>query len=178
MIIINIYIVLIHKSALSALKLQVTTKSIVSLGRLLSIGYCYPSLGFILLCFIFTGKQEAVEATLEALKVVPQPLGKWASILVEICAYAGTGNVLKIQKLLHICSEHFEHKESEEKEKEKSKDSKDKDKKEEEKEDDGSHQGIAVLGIALIAMAEDIGSQMALRAYNHLVKILYFISAA
>ena len=38
-----------------------------------------------------TGKQEAAEATLEALKVVPEPLGKWALILVEICAYAGTG---------------------------------------------------------------------------------------
>lgn len=121
--------------------------------------------------FFLTGKQEAVEATLEALKVVPQPLGKWASILVEICAYAGTGNVLKIQKLLHICSEHFEHKEAEEKEK--SKDGKDKDKKDEEKEEDGSHQGIAVLGIALIAMAEDIGSQMALRAFNHLVGVMF-----
>jgi 26S proteasome regulatory subunit N1 len=84
----------------------------------------------------------------------------------------GTGNVLKIQKLLHICSEHFENKEGEEKEKSKdSKDKdKDKDKKEEEKEDDGSHQGIAVLGIALIAMAEEIGTQMALRAFNHLVR--------
>lgn len=39
--------------------------------------------------FFETGKQEAAEATLEALKVVPEPLGKWASILVEICAYAG-----------------------------------------------------------------------------------------
>ena len=38
---------------------------------------------------MFIGKQEAAEATLEALKVVPQPLGKWASILVEVCAYAG-----------------------------------------------------------------------------------------
>jgi 26S proteasome regulatory subunit N1 len=28
--------------------------------------------------------------------------------LVEVCAYAGTGNVLKIQNLLHICSEHYE----------------------------------------------------------------------
>jgi len=89
--------------------------------------------------------------------------------LIEICAYAGTGNVLKIQKLLHICSEHFEHKDSDEKEK---KDSKDKDKKEEEKDEDGSHQGIAVLGIALVAMAEEIGSQMALRAFSHLVRII------
>ena len=31
-----------------------------------------------------------------------------AKTLVDICAYAGTGNVLKIQSLLHICSEHYE----------------------------------------------------------------------
>lgn len=30
------------------------------------------------------------------------------STLVDVCAYAGTGNVLKIQKLLHMCSEHYE----------------------------------------------------------------------
>ncbi|XP_032228276.1 26S proteasome non-ATPase regulatory subunit 2 isoform X2 [Nematostella vectensis] len=114
----------------------------------------------------FLGKQEAAEATLEALKVVPQPLGRWASILVEICAYAGTGNVLKVQNLLHLCSEHFDQKEGEEKEK--SKESKEK--KEEEKEEDGSHQGIAVLGIALIAMGEEIGAQMGLRAFNHLLQ--------
>ena len=44
---------------------------------------------------MFSGKQEAAEATLEALKVVPEPLGKWASILVEICAYAGKSHPFK-----------------------------------------------------------------------------------
>ena len=29
---------------------------------------------------------------------------------MDVCAYAGTGNVLKIQNLLHICSEHYEEK--------------------------------------------------------------------
>lgn len=121
---------------------------------------------------IFLGKQEAAEATLEALKVVPEPLGKWASILLEVCAYAGTGNVLKIQEMLHICSEHFETKEDEEKEKDsKDKDKeKEKDKKEAEKADDGSHQGVAVMGIALVAMGEEIGAQMALRTCNHLLQ--------
>ena len=33
----------------------------------------------------------------------------------------------------------------------------------------GSHQAISVLGIALIAMGEDIGAEMALRTFNHLV---------
>ena len=45
---------------------------------------------------MFSGKQEAAEATLEALKVVPEPLGKWASILVEICAYAGKFHPFKL----------------------------------------------------------------------------------
>ena len=33
----------------------------------------------------------------------------------------------------------------------------------------GSHQALAVLGIALIAMGEDIGAEMSLRTFNHLV---------
>ena len=27
-------------------------------------------------------------------------------LVVETCAYAGSGNVLKTQKLLHLCAEH------------------------------------------------------------------------
>lgn len=34
-----------------------------------------------------------------------------------------------------------------------------------------SSQGVAVLGIALIAMGEEIGSEMALRTFGHLVSI-------
>ena len=33
----------------------------------------------------------------------------------------------------------------------------------------GSYQALAVLGIALIAMGEDIGAEMALRTFSHLV---------
>lgn len=74
--------------------------------------------------------------------------------------------------MLHICSEHFEQKDDEEKEKDKDSKDKDKgkDKEEGEKSDDGSHQGVAVLGIALMAMGEEIGAQMALRTCNHLVR--------
>ena len=32
-------------------------------------------------------------------------------------------------------------------------------------------QGVAVLGIALIAMGEEIGSEMALRTFGHLVSV-------
>lgn len=51
----------------------------------------------------------------ESLRVLPEPFGSMVSTLVDVCAYAGTGNVLKIQKLLHICSEHYETKDTKKK---------------------------------------------------------------
>ncbi|KAM8768799.1 26S proteasome non-ATPase regulatory subunit 2 [Acanthopagrus schlegelii] len=115
------------------------------------------------------GKGEAIETTLAALQVVPEPFRSFANTLVDICAYAGSGNVLKVQQLLHICSEHYEAKEKEKEEDKDKKDKKDKDKKETAA-DMGSHQGVAVLGIALIAMGEEIGSEMALRTFGHLLR--------
>ncbi|KAM3616802.1 uncharacterized protein V6R79_023679 [Siganus canaliculatus] len=114
------------------------------------------------------GKGEAIETTLAALQVVPEPFRSFANTLVDICAYAGSGNVLKVQQLLHICSEHYEAKEKDKEDDKDKKDKKDKDKKETAA-DMGSHQGVAVLGIALIAMGEEIGSEMALRTFGHLV---------
>uniref|UniRef100_A0A665TWY9 26S proteasome non-ATPase regulatory subunit 2 n=1 Tax=Echeneis naucrates TaxID=173247 RepID=A0A665TWY9_ECHNA len=115
------------------------------------------------------GKGEAIETTLAALQVVPEPFRSFANTLVDICAYAGSGNVLKVQQLLHICSEHYEAKEKEKEEDKDKKDKKDKDKKDSSA-DMGSHQGAAVLGIALIAMGEEIGSEMALRTFGHLLR--------
>lgn len=39
----------------------------------------------------------------------------------------------------------------------------------------GSHQALAVLGIAFIAMGEEIGAEMALRTFNHLVCVLMLL---
>lgn len=102
-----------------------------------------------------------------------------ATTMVEICAYAGTGNVLKVQQLLHICSEHYEstsEKSDDSKDKSKDKD-KDKDKeaaaqkeKEDREKDLSSTQAIAVIGIALIAMGEEIGAEMAFRSFGNLLR--------
>merc|ERR1712179_731965 len=103
------------------------------------------------LCYL--GKQDAAEATIAALEVIPEPFRQVAVTLVEICAYAGTGNVLKIQQLLHICSDHYEQ------DKEvvgKSKDKKKDDKKEDAPLDLSGQQAVAVLGLGLISMGEDI----------------------
>merc|ERR1711936_113829 len=117
------------------------------------------------LCYL--GKQDAAEATMAALEVIPEPFRQTAVTLVEVCAYAGTGNVLKIQQLLHICSEHYEQDKGETEKKDKKKD----DKKEEEGPLDLSgQQAVAVLGLGLISMGEDIGSEMLIRTLSHLMR--------
>ena len=115
----------------------------------------------------------------------------------------GTGDVLKIQSLLHVCSEHYANPETEEKTEttaasstsaassssstkgaaaaastdDQSSDSKKKKAKATKSEpgslaEPGSHQGLATIGIALLAMGEKIGMDMCLRMYNHLVRPL------
>ena len=104
-----------------------------------------------------TGLQDASDATVETLKAIDHPISKTAQILVEACSFVGTGNVLRIQSMLHHCDEHINAPKKDEK-----------DGKDEPKRDD-SFQAFAVLAIALIAMGEDIGAEMSLRQFNHLV---------
>lgn len=127
---------------------------------------------------VYLARQEAAEAVVAALEVISEPFRSMATTMVEICAYAGTGNVLKIQQLLHICSEHYEsaEKSDESSSKEKGKD-KEKDKeaaaqkeKEDREKDLSSTQAVAVIGIALIAMGEEIGSEMAFRSFGNLLR--------
>lgn len=127
---------------------------------------------------VYLARQEAAEAVIAALEVISEPFRSMATTMVEICAYAGTGNVLKVQQLLHICSEHYENtnEKSDESSKDKSKD-KEKDKeavaqkeKEDREKDLSSTQGIAVIGIALIAMGEEIGAEMAFRSFGNLLR--------
>ena len=72
---------------------------------------------------LYLGKQSQAEVPLELVKVVEGMInrmsvprmavsssstfvgnaGKYAELCLETCAYAGTGSVLKIQRLLHVC---------------------------------------------------------------------------
>ncbi|KAF8921613.1 armadillo-type protein [Mucidula mucida] len=113
---------------------------------------------------LYLGLQDQCDATLETLKAIEHPLSKTAQIIVEACAFAGTGNVLRIQGMLHHCDEHI----VPPKEEEKKEDNKE-EKKEETKAQDDTFQAFAVLGVALIAMGEDIGAEMSLRQFNHLM---------
>lgn len=120
-----------------------------------------------------------------------------ASTMVEVCAFAGTGNVLRVQRLLHICSEHHEPQEKEDRKESKESAAA---KKEESastsstttsasggstgsgssgsgsgsgssvQADLSSQQAVAVIGLALIGMGEDIGAEMAFRTLGHLLR--------
>ncbi|XP_058447673.1 26S proteasome non-ATPase regulatory subunit 2 [Malaya genurostris] len=125
--------------------------------------------------FVYLGRQEAAEAVIAALEIIQEPFRSMAKTMVEICAYAGTGNVLKIQQLLHLCSEHYEPASTETESSSSKKDAAaaaaaaQKEKEDKEK-DLSACQSVAVLGIALIAMGEEIGSEMAFRSFGNLLR--------
>ncbi|XP_031476397.1 26S proteasome non-ATPase regulatory subunit 2 homolog A-like [Nymphaea colorata] len=104
------------------------------LARFLSLG----------LGLLYLGKQDNVDATLEVAKTLNERISRYCQVTLMSCAFAGTGNVLKVQSLLGLCSEHLEKGEI--------------------------HQGPAVLGIAMVAMAEELGLEMAIRSLEHLLQ--------
>jgi 26S proteasome regulatory subunit N1 len=74
--------------------------------------------------------------------------------------------------MLHHCHEHIDT--SKDKDKEKGKEAEEAASKEDEGKagaKDDTFQAFAVLGISLLAMGEDIGAEMSLRQFNHLVRI-------
>ncbi|KAF5481339.1 hypothetical protein F2P56_002000 [Juglans regia] len=93
---------------------------------------------------LYLGKQESVEATAEVSKTFNEKIRRYCDMTLLSCAYAGTGNVLKVQNLLGHCSQHLDKGET--------------------------HQGPAVLGIAMVAMAEELGLEMAIRSLEHLLQ--------
>jgi 26S proteasome regulatory subunit N1 len=98
---------------------------------------------------LFFGRQEEVDVILETLKAIDHPMSKPTSVLAEICAWAGTGTVLKLQELLHICNDHIEESDD--------------------KKGDELLQAYAVIGLALVAMGEEVGQEMVLRQFGHLM---------
>ncbi|KAJ3729702.1 armadillo-type protein [Lentinula raphanica] len=123
---------------------------------------------------LYLGQQNGSDATLETLKAIEKPISKTAQVIVEACAFAGTTNVLRVQKMLHECDEHIvPPKEEEKKDNDKEKNGEDKkdgeEKKEEPTKQDDTFQTFAVIAVALISMGEEIGSQMSMRQFNHLM---------
>lgn len=105
-----------------------------TMSRFLSLG----------LGLLYLGAGERCDAILEAIRIIEHPRGKYTEYTVETCAYAHSGNVLKVQQMLRTCTDHLT--------------------------ENAEHQAVAVLGIALIAFGEEIGTEMTLRTFDHLLQ--------
>jgi len=95
------------------------------------------------LALLFLGQTEKADGMIEALKTIEHKIAKYAVVMLETCAYTGSGNVLKVQEMLHKCSEHLT--------------------------EDAEHQMAAVIGLGLITLGEDVGAEMTLRTFDHLL---------
>ena len=70
------------------------------------------------------GQQNRCDATLDALGMIEHPIKKFIEVMVTSAAYVGSGNVLKVQNMVHECM------------------------------NDDKYSEAAILGIALIASSE------------------------
>ena len=93
----------------------------------------------------FLGQQKSSEAVLEAVRSVEHPIAKSAELIIEICAYLGSGNILKIQEYLQRAS------------------------KETEDPQEVELQCIALIGTAFIAGSEVVGNTIIVRMIHQLL---------
>lgn len=107
------------------------SKSIAQLIPIMALG----------LGLIFLGQQSRCDAAIEILKTASTTLSDFAQTTIIGCAYAGTGNVLEIQKMLRICTV-----------------------------DDNIQHAAAVLSIAVIAIGDSVSTQMAKRMFEHIMQ--------
>ena len=137
------------------------------------------------LALLFLGKQDESDATIETLKAIDHPISKQAQVLVDMCSYAGTGNVLKVQTMLHYCTERSipDANGSDDAEGGDNSDNgasggsgsgsgdaeADSSDASQDKEANELFQAFAVIGIALVTMGEEVGAEMALRHLSHLM---------
>jgi 26S proteasome regulatory subunit N1 len=93
---------------------------------------------------VYLGKQGRCGVALEVLAsevAAGNAFAAFAHTTVQCCAFAGTGNVLKVQEALAICAG-----------------------------EDEVQQAAAVVGIAVIAIGEAVGCQMAKRMFEHIMQ--------
>ncbi|CAO1633048.1 unnamed protein product [Jaminaea pallidilutea] len=148
------------------------------------------------LALLYLGRQDESDATIETLKAIEHPISKQAGVLVDACSYSGNGDVLKIQQMLHHCTEHIgvdsekeggssggeqpngaasgtqgEGQGPQTSSQQQQGDGGASGEGDSDKKDAPSDtfQGFAVLSIALIAMGEDVGAEMVLRHMSHLM---------
>jgi 26S proteasome regulatory subunit N1 len=90
-----VYVGSCNEDVAQSIVLALMNRSEAELGEPLARFLC---LG---LSLLYLGKQDAVDATMEVAKTFHEKISKYCQVTLDSCAYAGTGNVLKV--LLCIC---------------------------------------------------------------------------
>jgi 26S proteasome regulatory subunit N1 len=134
----------------------------------------FYSLSIALLCH---GRPQAAEAVLETLEAIEHhPIGKDTQVLVKGLAYAGSGNINQIHELLGIlqqCNLERKKRDDLKRQEEKAKAENRRSDQDSPKEESPIFESLspvyAVLGMALISVTEEIGQEMALRMFNHVM---------
>lgn len=94
----------------------------------------------------FLGQQDKCNTILEALDAVEHPIAKQIKLCVEVCAYIGSGNVMKVQEYMERATIHSD------------------------KEEEINDQVMGLIGVALIAISEVVGSKMVIRNVHHILQ--------
>lgn len=134
----------------------------------------FYSLAVGLLCY---GRPESAEAVLDTLQAIDQhPIGKDTQVLVKGLAYAGSGNINQIHDLLGILQQYNldrkqreDRKRQEDRAKAENRKTSTDSQSEQENRFESLSPVFAVLGVSLISVSEDIGQEMALRMFNHVM---------
>ena len=133
------------------------------------------------LALLFFGRQEEVDIITETLEAVDHPMSKPSSVLCQVCAWAGTGAVLKLQELLHICNEHLDESAGADENEPDSPSSPSPNanntitnadepaESQAKKAQSPLIQSYAILGLGLISLGEPVGEDMILRTFGHLM---------
>ncbi|CAD7928946.1 unnamed protein product [Amoebophrya sp. A120] len=132
-----------------------------------SVATLFPMALGLIMVGVGEGTEEfKLEALMEMLKQISHPLGAFAANLITGFAYAGSGDVLQVQKMMQVCGDHNKHS---------------KDEKEEEKKEEGAAEGesakstspaggAALLSIAAIAFSDDLSREMCMRMVEHILQ--------
>jgi 26S proteasome regulatory subunit N1 len=117
---------------------------------------------------LFMGLQDRADTLLADIgEKVTGPLGEYMKIVLDTCAYAGTGDVLKVQQLLHLIAEQEG---LPRKKKEGESPGNTEDPTNSNTTNTQQRHCAAILGIALIALGDDINTDMTLRTLDHILQ--------
>nr|CAI5859800.1 unnamed protein product [Callosobruchus analis] len=134
----------------------------------------YARLAGLGLALCYMGSRDAIDVPNEAVTILEEPFKSIMETILLMCGYAGTGDVLVIQELLHMVGEKVDIAKEGEKNSAEKKDSKNKKdsftkiKVPKKPEWDYSiGQAMATLAVAAVSMGEEIGAEMTHRIFGH-----------